>query len=151
MAAGFDIVINNKLTIQRRDIHVYHCASRSAHIISYNSSITLPLHTADGKDYLGISMAGTAVGLSHNCVIDLPVWIEVEIYLEGKLTVSHRDRRTVLEIPAGSPAWELRLTRPAGLAARPPHAGDRVTIGDKDEKNMSKTYHKGEVTYPCVI
>ncbi len=151
MTAGFDIVINNKLTIQRRDIHVYHCASRSAHIISYNSSITLPLHTTDGKDYLGISMAGVAGGLRNNCVIDLPAWIEVEIYLEGKLTISHRDRRTLLKIPPGSPAWELRLTRPAGLTAISPHAGDLVTIGDEDGKNMSTIYHKQGVSYPCVI
>jgi hypothetical protein len=152
MTAGFDIVINNKLAIQRRDIHVYHYASRSAHIISYNSSITLPLHTIDGKDYLGISMTGAAGRLRNNCTIDLPAWLEAEIYLEGKLTVSHCDRRTLLKIPPGSSDWELRLTRPAGVTARAIHAVDRVTIGDEDEENMTAIYNnKEEVSYPCVI
>jgi len=117
MVKGVDITIKNKLTVGERDINVFHYSTRSAHIISHNSSITLPLGNSNEKDYLYISVVKGPGYLWTSCVIGLPTWVDFDFSSEGNLTVTHSGaaKQTLLKIPPGPPTWELKITRPAGL------------------------------------
>jgi hypothetical protein len=106
-----NITIENKLVIEKRDINVYHHSTRSAHMISYNSTITLPLKTTDEHDYLYFSIVCGPGSMERRSVVDLPSWLNFEFLSEGKLTVQHADQRTLLRIPPGLPSWQLKLTR----------------------------------------
>lgn len=114
-----DITIKNKLTAGERDIHVYHQSTRSAHIISHNSSVTLPLRNSDENDYLSISVVKGPGYLWTACEISLPSWVDFDFSSEGNLTVTHsgNTKQTLLKIPPGPPTWELKITRPTGLTS----------------------------------
>lgn len=123
-----EITIKNKLIREKRDINVYHQATRSAHIISRNSSITLPLGTRQEEDYLHISVISGPGNLWKNCLINLPSWADFEFSSEGKMAVTHSGDRMVLNIPPGPPTWQLKITRPNGMKMiRTP---DHVIVGD---------------------
>lgn len=139
MAAEFEITIRNKLVSQRKDINVYHYATRSAHIISHNSSITLPFKTSGEMDFLSLSIPSVAGRLRKKCLIDLPEWSEVELSLEGKITIFQREGRILLKIPAGAPIWELKLTCSAEFISNLPLNGDSIIIGDEDKNNIEKS------------
>jgi len=117
MVKEIDITIRNKLTTGERDIHVFHYSTRSAHIISHNSSITLPLRNSNENDFLSISVVKGPGYLWTACVIGLPTWVDFDFSSEGSLTLTHSGnaKRTLLKIPPGPPTWELKITRPVGL------------------------------------
>lgn len=117
MLKEIDITVKNKLTVGERDIHVFHHSTRSAHIISHNSSITLPLRNSNENDYLYISVVEGPGYLWTACVIGLPSWVDFDFSSEGNLTVIHsgNTKTTLLKIPPGPPTWELKITRPPGL------------------------------------
>jgi hypothetical protein len=123
------ITVKNKLIKEKRDINVYHQATRSAHIISRNSSITLPLRASQEEDYLHISVISGPGNLWKNCLIDLPSWADFEFSSEGKMAVTHSGDRMVLNIPPGPPTWQLKITRPNGLQMM--QTPDHVIIGDE--------------------
>jgi hypothetical protein len=128
MTKEINIIIENKLTSEKRDMNVYHHSTRSAHIISFDSSVTLPLRSIIEDDYLYISIVSGPGNLEKKSVVNLPAWVDFEFLSEGKLTVTHSGERTLLKIPAGLPEWQLKLTRSVtSLIDRP---ADRVTIGD---------------------
>jgi hypothetical protein len=110
------VTVENKLISEKRDINVYHHSTRSAHIISHNSSITLPLRTDGEDDYLHISVVSGPGNLWKDCMIGLPSWANFEFASEGKLTLTHSSdaKRTLLKIPPGPPTWQLKMTRPNG-------------------------------------
>jgi hypothetical protein len=112
MIKDVEITIKNKLVMEKRDINVYHHAGGSAHIISYNSSVTLPLRTVSEEDYLHISVISGPGNLKYDCVIDLPSWADFELTSEGSVTVTHSGDRTLAKIPPGPAAWMLKMTRP---------------------------------------
>lgn len=117
MPEPIDITIENKLNKEKRGINVYHHATRSAHIISYDSSITLPFETDGEDDYLHISVVSGPGNLWKECFADLPVWADFELSTEGKVTLTHSENRTVLKIPPGPPTWQLKITRPSNVNA----------------------------------
>jgi hypothetical protein len=129
MSEESDIIVKNKLIREKRDINVYHQATKSAHIISRNSSITLPLRNSEENDYLHISVISGPGNLWKNCLINLPSWAEFEFSSEGKIAVTHSGDRMVLNIPPGPPTWQLKITRPNGLQML--QAPDHVIIGDE--------------------
>jgi len=104
------ITIENKLIIERRDINVYHHSTCSAHLISSNSLIALPLTTIETNDYLYFSVVSGPGSMEHQSVVNLPSWLNFEFLSEGKLTVQHADERILLRIPPGLPVWQLKLT-----------------------------------------
>jgi hypothetical protein len=112
MIKDVEITIKNKLVKEKRDINVYHHAGGSAHIISYNSSVTLPLRTVSQEDYLHISVISGPGNLKYDCVIDLPSWADFELTSEGKVTVTHSGDRTLAKIPPGPASWMLKMSRP---------------------------------------
>ena len=119
MVKEIDITIKNKLTAGERDIHVFHHSTRSAHIISHNSSVTLPLRDAGENDYLYISVVKGPSYLWTACVIGLPLWMDFDFSSEGKLAVTHScdTKQTLLKIPPGPPTWELKITRSVGMSS----------------------------------
>jgi hypothetical protein len=121
------ITVQNKLKKEKRDLNVYHQSTRSAHIISHNSAITLPLRTVEEEDFLHISLVSGPGNLWKNCVVDLPSWAEFEFSSEGKVTLTHSGGRTLLKIPPGPPKWELKMTRPAEASSI---QEDKVTVGN---------------------
>lgn len=135
MVKEIDITIKNKLTVGERDIHVYHYSTHSAHIISHNSSITIPLRNSNENDYLYISVVKGPGYLWTSCVIGLPAWVDFDFSSEGNLTVTHSGaaKQTLLKIPPGPPTWELKITSPIGLSSISPFTAvqvESVTISD---------------------
>lgn len=127
--------IENKLRIEKRDINIYHHATRSAHIVSHNSSISLPLATTEEGDYLHISLVSGPGDLWSDCLIALPVWGDFEFTSEGKLTLTHSRDRVLLKIPPGPPTWQLKIKR--SPEADIIQKSGFVAIGDvKDEESF---------------
>jgi hypothetical protein len=120
------ITIKNKLETEKRDIHVYHHATRSAHIISYNRSVVLSLRTTEKDDYLHISVITGPGNLKYDCVLDLPAWADFKLNTEGKLTVTHSGDRTLAKIPPGPPTWTLSITRPKRSGGK--QEADKVVV-----------------------
>jgi hypothetical protein len=131
MPEEVDIIVENKLIKEKRDINVYHQSTRGAHIISRSSSITLPLRTVEEEDYLHISVISGPGYLWKNCMLDLPSWADFEFSSEGKSTLTHSGDRILLKIPPGPPTWQLKMTMPNGLSSICPSTGDHVTVGDE--------------------
>jgi len=130
MREEFNIKVENKLIKERRYINVYHRSTRSAHLISYNSSITLPLGTVEENDYLYISAVRNNGNLWKACLIDVPSWADFEFSADGKVAVvhSHAADRILLKVPPGPPTWQLKMTQPtAAIMGKLP---DHVLIGD---------------------
>jgi hypothetical protein len=140
MPEEIEITVENKLILEKRDINVYHHSTQSAHIISYNSSITLPLGTNGENDYLHISVVKGPGYLENYCVIDIPSWANFDFTSKESVTaisITHSNdpdgARTVLKIPPGPPAWELKITRSTSLDSNGQFTKkrDRVIIGDR--------------------
>jgi hypothetical protein len=132
--SSITITMENKLKKEKRDLNVYHQSTRSAHIISHNSSITLPLRTVEEGDFLHISVVSGPGHLWQNCLIDLPSWADFEFSSEGKVTLIHSGDRTLLLIPPGPPTWELKMERQSDLSSISALTEDNVTIGDIEHK-----------------
>ncbi len=133
MAKHTKITIENRLVTGKRDMNIYHHSTRSAHMISFDSSITLPFRPVIEKDYLHISIAGGPGRLEGDCVVNLPSWIDFEFLSGGDVTVAHSGNRICVKIPPGLPIWQLKLTR--SLSPPGKHPADRVTIGDEQVGN----------------
>lgn len=135
MSKTIDIAVENKLITEKRDINVFHLSTRSAHIISHNSSVTLPLRSDGEGDYLQVSAARGPGNLLKNCMVSLPSWVDFEFSSEGDLVLTHSNgnNRTLLKIPPGLPSWELKITAPTNVSTIDPYtsSGDNITIGDK--------------------
>lgn len=130
MTKSIDVIIENKLIAEKRDMNVYHHASRSAHMISHNSSITLPLRSVVEDDYLHISIVSGPGKLEKNCVVSLPSWLDFQLSSAGDATISRADGRTYLKIPPGPPVWQLKMTRALSYDAQ--HHHPRITVGDEN-------------------
>lgn len=125
-----NITLVNKLRKEKRDINVYHQGTRSAHIISSDSSISFPLGTVKEDDYLHISLVRGPGNMWLECVVDVPFWADFELSHEGHATMKHRGRRVLVIIPPGPPTWQIKLTRPRELPGIP--GEDQVRVGDLD-------------------
>lgn len=131
MSVEVDIIVENKLIKEKRDIHVYHQSTRSAHIISRSSSITLPLKSVMEDDYLYISVVRGPGNLWKESVIDLPSWADFEFSLEGKAVITHSGKRTLLKVPPGPPTWQLKMMRPDESPIV--QKSDHIIIGEDDK------------------
>ncbi|MGD2092945.1 MAG: hypothetical protein PVH61_42675 [Candidatus Aminicenantes bacterium] len=118
MTRKIEIAVENRLTALKRDINVYHLSTRSAHIISYNSSITLSLGPPGSSDYMQVSAAGGPGHLWKHCLIRLPSWADFEFTSNGNVTFTHchNSHGILLKIPPGPPTWELKITGSPALS-----------------------------------
>ena len=130
MTEEFDITVKNKLIEERRYINVYHQSTRSAHLISYNSSITLPLGTVEESDYLYISAVRSNGNLWKTCLINIPSWADFEFSSDGKVAIAHSNDadRTILKVPPGPPTWQLKMTQSTAVLMG--KLSDNIIIGD---------------------
>jgi hypothetical protein len=128
MVKEINITIQNKLLTEKRDMNVYHHATRSAHMISCNSSITLPLRTVIEDDYLHVSIVRGPGHLEGFCVVNIPSWVDFEISSAEDVTVAHSGDRTLLKIPPGPPVWQLKMTR--SFSSLSDQTSGFVTLGD---------------------
>jgi hypothetical protein len=97
-------------------------------MISYNSSVTLPLGPAAADDYLHVSIVNGPGHLERKCVVNLPSWIDFEFSSRGDVTVARSGERTLLKLPPGPPTWQLRMTRSS--SSHKGKAPGRITIGE---------------------
>ena len=109
-------------------MNIYHHSTRSAHMISHDSSVTLPLRPDTEDDYLHISIVSGPGHLESRCLVNLPSWVDFEFSSEGDLTVAHSGDRTLLKIPPGPPRWQLKMTR--SFSTLIDQSSDSVIIGD---------------------
>jgi hypothetical protein len=116
MPREMSITIVNQLVNGKRELNIYHHGAQSAHLISYNRTLTLPLAPVETGDYLHISIVSGPGPLTRETRIDLPWGMDFEFTVEGKAAVIHSDesKRTLLKIPAGPATWQLRVTRCTG-------------------------------------
>jgi hypothetical protein len=128
MTKHINITIENRLAMEKRDMNVYHHAGKSAHMISHESSIILPLRPAIEDDYLHISIVNGPGRLEGNCVVSLPSWLDFDLSSAGDAAITHSGDRTLLKIPPGLPTWQLKMTRSIDSIINQP--SDRVTVGD---------------------
>jgi hypothetical protein len=112
MTDAGNITVENKLILEKRAISVYHHASRGAHLISHNGSVMIPLKPDVEEDYLHISVITGPGRLRNDCLLDIPAVLDFEFAGEGKVVVIHKGGRVLVQIPAGPPVWQLKLTRP---------------------------------------
>jgi hypothetical protein len=128
------ITVANKLITEKRDMSIYHQFTRSAHIISHNNSLTLPLLTVVEDDYLHISLISGPGPIIGRYVIDLPSWVDFEFCSEGNIKIHHYRNRTLLKIPPGLPLWQLKITQSSFLNV--PVLADSVTVGDDTSDHL---------------
>jgi hypothetical protein len=129
MEKQIKITIENRLAMGKRDMNVYHHSTRSAHMISFDSSITLPFKLITEDDYLYISIVSGPGRLDGNCVVNLPSWIDFDFFSKGDVTIDYSCDRTLVKIPPGLPIWQLKMTR--SLYSLSKHLSDHVTIRDE--------------------
>lgn len=111
MLKEIKLIIENKLVLEKRDLNVYCHAARSSHIISFNSSITLPLKSYEENDYLYLSPISGPGDTKNGCTVSLPFWIDFEFYnLSTNITLSRLQNILLLHLPPGFSGWELKLT-----------------------------------------
>jgi len=134
MCEIIEITIDNKLIAEKRDISVYHHATQSAHIISPNSRIILPLGKVGEDDYLHISLVRGPGNLSSDCLIHLPGWVNFRFHSRGDVVITHADGRTSIKVPPGPPIWELEITAPAYLSLLSSQNQCHITIGSDELK-----------------
>ena len=128
MKKEINISVENKLSMEKRDMNVYHHSTGSAHMISHNTSITLPLKPVIDDDYLHISIVIGPGHLENNSVVNLPSWVDFEFSSRGDVIVTHCGDRTLLKIPPGPPTWQLKMTQSVTPSIN--RSWDHVTIGD---------------------
>jgi hypothetical protein len=128
MKKEINITVENRLVREKRDMNVYHHSTGSAHLISHDNSITLPLKTVIEDDYLHISIVSGPGHLQSKSVVNLPSWVDFEISSAADVTVAHSDDRTLLTIPPVPPIWQLKMTRP--FSSIIDQSSVRITIGD---------------------
>ncbi|NIM15616.1 MAG: hypothetical protein GTO45_05500, partial [Candidatus Aminicenantes bacterium] len=103
MKKEINVTIENKLIMEKRDMNVYHHAARSAHMISHDSSITLPLRPVTEDDYVHVSIVTGPGRIQGICVVNLPSWVDFELSSAGDATITHSCDRILLKIPPGPP------------------------------------------------
>jgi hypothetical protein len=128
MAKEINITIENKLVMGKRDMNVYHHSTRSAHLISHNNSITLPLRPSLEDDYIHISIVCGPGHLTNKSILNLPSWADFELLSEGNLSAAHSGERMVLKLPPGPSTWQLKMKQPIDFFIN--RSADRITIGD---------------------
>lgn len=112
MGKEISITVENLLTIEKRHVNVYHHATRSAHMIGCESSVTRPLNTDIEGDYLHVSVVSGPGNMENRSVVSLPSWVDFEfLSAKGSVSVAHASGRTLVKIPPGLPGWQLKLTR----------------------------------------
>lgn len=134
MSKKVNMTIENRLVLEKRDMCVYHYSTQTAHMISYNSSIILPLRSTVENDYLHISIVRGPGNLASICVVNLPSWADFEFSSRGDVTVVHSSKRTLVKVPPGPPLWQLKITR--SLSSYVNQRPDRVTICDGQQEYL---------------
>ena len=127
-----NVIVENKLVRDKRDISVYHHSNRSVHMISYNSSITLPLETTEANDYLHIVIVRGPGNLQPDCWLKIPLWMDLEIVFgfEGKAVITHSPGNVWINLPARPPDWEVKVAWPETSPAVHHKTQAHITIGD---------------------
>lgn len=137
MPGKIEVVVENRMITVKRDIHVFHYSTGSAHIISHNSSVTLPVKIVDRTDYLQLFAARGPGHLWKHCLIRLPSWADFEFAVDRNVTLihSHDSNSTLLKIPPGPPTWELKIAASPGLSTSGKFSStkDYITISDDEE------------------
>ncbi|MDQ1350895.1 MAG: hypothetical protein QG657_1197 [Acidobacteriota bacterium] len=132
-----NIMVENKLIVEKRAISVYHHASRGAHLISHNGSVMIPLKPDAEEDYLHISVITGPGRLKNDSLLDIPPGLDFEFSNDGKVVITYKGGRVLIKIPAGLPIWQLKLTRPTGIPhnASSAYYEQRITVGESEGGN----------------
>lgn len=134
MVKHIDIIIENKMIVEKRDMNIYHNSTKSAHIISPESSVSIPLKSLSDGDYLHISLLSGPGKLRNDCVIDMPSWIDFDLSYAGDAKITHASGRTLLKIPPGPPIWQIKMTQ--SFTPKFSKPADRITISERHEETQ---------------
>ncbi len=128
MRRALNVTVENKLVLEQRDLSIYHHGSRSAHILSHNSSVNLRLKTDDEADYIHISVVSGPGNLWNECAINLPAWSNIELNTKSEMTFVHSDGHFLIKLPPGPPTWQLKVSRHED--APNTRGSSRIVVGD---------------------
>ena len=128
MSSSVRVMVENRLVTERRDLNVYHSCSATAHMISFDSSVTVSLGLGVEGDYLHVSVVGGPGRLRLETWVQLPGWLDFEYSGEGKIAVVRSGDCIYIKIPPGLPGWSIKMTRPTdeGFVQRLPV----IAVGD---------------------
>jgi hypothetical protein len=132
MPEGISLKIQNNLSAEKRDLNVYHHATRSAYIISHGNTVSIPLRATGNSDYLHISVVSGPGRLEKECFVNIPSWCDFTVSSLGLGDISHSGDRILVKIPPGHPVWHLKITRPPNGTHIP--AEDFISIGDTTDE-----------------
>jgi len=136
MRQKYTITIQNKLRQEKRDINVYSRACGAAGIIGYGGSSKSELHLSDPEDFLHISPVKGPGNLVHDCMIDIPAWLQFQFSGSSHINLSSTGGKACLSISPGPPDWELKICAPANKSDIPAGKNsDNIVIGDGSSIN----------------
>jgi hypothetical protein len=131
MTKVIDIIIENRLTIEKRGINVYQHSTGDNHFVRHKDSITVKLKAKTEKDFLHISVVRGPGVLENECIAKLQSWVDFELSHEGSVSKQHSGNQEILKIPPGAPNWQLKITQPDIL----PVDSSKVSIILENEEN----------------
>ncbi len=130
MVENVSITVKNLLNMDMKYLNVVHCSTVSAHLLSSNRAIELPLGNTDIHDHIHISACSEGGNdMWKDCLIDMPFWVDFELAFDGKATLLHSGNRLHLKLPSAPPTWQLKIRRPVGNGIA--CSNDYVVIADK--------------------
>lgn len=131
MENTIEIKFDNKLLIEKRDLNIYHRKNKGTHLISYGSSVKIPLQIMSEGDYVNLSVAVGPGYMERQNTVELPYWLNYEVLSEGRIGATHTGGRIRLKFPAGLPEWTLKLSL---SKSHNEHSEGRVVISDENEQ-----------------
>lgn len=123
------IKVENRLVEEKRDLNIYHHATRSAYLISHSNAVAVSLGEFGEGDYLHISVVSGPGNLVKDTWIDLPSWCDFSVTGLVNGEILHRGDRTFVRVPPGPPDWKVEVK--GNLANEGKDITDYITIGDE--------------------
>lgn len=136
MPGGNEINVQNRLIKEKRDLNVYHKASKSAYMISHGNEISIELESDEDGDYLHLSVVTGPGSMKGESWITVPSWCRFTVSGLGNGDIAYCGEDTMLKVPPGEPKWQLKITRRPGSPAG--HSPALVTIGDDESHGCSE-------------
>ena len=135
------IMIKNKLIREKKDLAVYHHASKSAHIVNCNSSIYINLSKRLTTDYLHLTQITGNEQFTADCYLSLPSWLDYTVESDKKLEATQHGGHTVLRLPSGFDQWKIKISTPKNPQLLPPqgYIEIRESFNDGRQKNSGET------------
>lgn len=76
------ILLQNRLTFEKRDIYIYHHKSKGSHLISHGNAVSIQLQSVLEGDCITLSIVAGPGNLERKNIVELPEWMKYEFLSE---------------------------------------------------------------------